>query len=223
MARQRKTETATRVSPRAVTVRDKDGELVRVEMPEAVNLLIPQKNDKTGVVTEYVNITRRVQLVPVPDQPGETFMIPPMGVLKGDQWGHLARPAPKAWGGTPYFMERVLKGGKYDSKYLLTKEQMLDQITRLGNKERIRLLVQNAVIDEKLVDDDAAVTRLGYRDAHQGPNMYENSESVDARPRLPDDRKEVTAEAMQRTYFLEDQERRAQEADASADVAQRRG
>jgi hypothetical protein len=220
MARKRKTEVVSRASPRAVTVRDKDGELVRVEMPEAVDLRVPQKDDKTGVATEFVNITRRVQLVPVPDQPGETFMIPPMGVLKGAQWKHLAAPAPKAWGGTPYFMERVLKGKKYDPKYLLTEEQMLDQINRLGNKERIRILVQNAVINEELVDDYAAVTRLGYREAHQGPIMYVNLASVDARPRQPDDRKEVTGAAMQRTYFLEDQERRAQEADASADVVQ---
>jgi|GEM_PF-6135597 len=205
-----------RRSHNKMVITREDGEPVQIELGEALDLTVPQVDDSLGFVPEFVNVDKKVQIVPIPDQPGVTFEVPPMGILRGAQWRHLASHQP-AWGRTAPFVERTpgdyvseVDGKKskvpYDPKYLLTAEQMIDHVTRLGNRNRIRMMVQNAVY----VETDQ-VTRLGYRRNHAGPVTYRNSDAVDARPRAKDDREKVTSAAMDRVFYLEDEERKRKE------------
>jgi len=181
-----------------VVVRNDEGEPVQIDVPDVINLREPQKDDRTGVVPEFVNVSNKVQIIPIPDDPGEPFTVPMMGVLRGAQWRMLAEQQP-AWGRTAPFVERVLRDDKtFDPVYLLTEEQMIGLVGRLGKQKRIQVMTENS----KIVESDQ-VTRLGYRDVHMGPIAYRNSDSVDARPRSADDRKNIMSAVMQRVFAIQ--------------------
>jgi hypothetical protein len=134
------------------------GELVQViPLADQVDLVEPQK-DEDGKIPEFVNVSNRIQLVCVPNNPGATIEVPRWGILKGSQWRHYSEES-RQWGRTPPFTEREplkedVKGsgkkGEYDRKYLLTQEQVIDIIDRLGRSQsaraRIRSLADNQVL-----------------------------------------------------------------------------
>lgn len=132
------------------------GEMVQViPLADQVDLAEPQK-DEDGKVPEFVNVSNRIQLVCVPNNPGATIEVPRWGVLKGVQWRSYAEES-RQWGKTPPFMEREHKKGEYDKKYVLSKEQVVDIIDRLGRnlsaRARIRALVDNQVFQ---LDEDGS-------------------------------------------------------------------
>ena len=203
---------------RRIPVTLEDGKQVMAEVGGDIDLRVPMKDDRTDVVPEFVTVSNKTQVHPIPNDPGEPIVVPMMGVLKGAQWRMLSEKK-GGWGKTPPYMERVQ--GKYvtvvdkekvgvpfDPKYLLTEEQMLEQIEKLSNRGRIHVLTQNSVFIDPPPDQ---VTRLGYREVHMGPVMYQNTDMVDARPRRPDDRGDVMTATLNRTYALEQAERKYKE------------
>ena len=102
---------------RTVVVPDSKGNPVEVKIGQKVDYSIPHKDDDTGVIPEFVNISGKVQKVTIPYDEAETMNIKRFGILKGAQFRWLANPN-RVWEKHPYFMERELVKGKYDDKYL---------------------------------------------------------------------------------------------------------
>lgn len=129
-----------------IVVRDEDGKPVEVPMGEVVDFGEPQADEETGRVPEFVNISSKVQLLCVPNDEMNTITVPRYGILKGAQWRHMSKRNDRVWGPFPFFVERVATESGYDSKYLLTERQMIDEIERLAKRKRIRELMENSVI-----------------------------------------------------------------------------
>lgn len=153
---------------RKVVMRDNDGKPVEIPIGQVTDYSEPQKDAKTNVVPEFVNISNKIQILEVPYNPDGAIMVPKYGILRGAQWRMFSEPRP-VWGKHPPFLERKLmkdeensKKKKFDEEYILTEKQMIEEITALVRRKRIRELLDGAVItkpDELGADGNVHVFR----------------------------------------------------------------
>lgn len=136
---------------RQVAFENSEGEIVNVEVGDGVvDFLTPQKDLKLDIIPEFVNISNKIQMLCIPNNSNNTLEVPKYGILKGAQWRGMSVENNRSWGIYPPFIERKLKNGKYDLKYVLTKDQMIDEIEVLKRSFRITELLEHSVI----VEDD---------------------------------------------------------------------
>jgi len=112
------------------------GEPVRVRVPvnTSQDHTIPQANDE-GVIPEFVNVGGTVfQVCPPVGTIGETIIVPPFGILKGEQHRDKSEPS-KAWGIFPPFKERTDVDGKFDPEYLFTEKEVIEEVTNITSPE----------------------------------------------------------------------------------------
>jgi len=120
---------------------DIDGNIVRIPISSSTDRRTAEKDDD-GLIPEFVNITKNVQQIMIQEQPNDTLIIPPMGIIFGAQHRKYIKPA-KAWGMTPPFMERVrATNGEYDPVYILTDAQMLKLASDIKGSKFGRTLVK---------------------------------------------------------------------------------
>ena len=173
-----------------VEVETKDGKVQSLEMAHRVDYSIPMEDATSGKVPEFVNVSSKIQIVTVPNNPNAAIKVRIFGILKGAQWSNQFRAEKKgSFGMHPPFMPRQLgKDGEYDRKYLLTEEQMLKEIEDLSSIKpdgdnpidqeiadrkvfRIEKLLAHAIITDdeggRLMEDRAKVLQLGQK------KMYE--------------------------------------------------
>jgi len=154
---------------RKVVLRDDDGKPVEVPLGQVTDYSEPQKDAKTGVIPEFVNISNKIQILEVPYNPNGAIVVPKYGILRGAQWRMFSEPRP-VWGEHPPFLERELleddesskKKKKYDEEYLLTEKQMIDEITALVRRKRIREILEASIIlkpDELGADGNVEIFR----------------------------------------------------------------
>jgi len=179
---------------RKVVVRNEDGEPVEIPLGSVVDYAEPIKDDKLGVVPEFVNISSKIQLLCVPHNTDGTLIVSKYGIVRGTQWRMFSLPNKKVWGDFPPFIEReLLKNNKYDEKYLLSEEQMLEELDRLVRIKAIRELLKSAVITQPEFQDDV------------GPNgmmvIYRENES----------RSVINDFALRKIMDLEDEARKKRE------------
>lgn len=148
---------------------------------------VPQK-DVDGTVPEFVNITGKKQILRPPESPGTKIEIKPWGILRGAQFRHTYVDDYPGRKRSPKFIERERgKNGEYDSKYLLTVDQVVKQIRRWrGGKLRIDL-------------QWAIKNIMGIRD--NGARVDGAPEHLDQRER--DDRPEVINAVMEQRQYVE--------------------
>ena len=175
-----------------IEVKDVNGNLVKIPAPTP--LTEPQKDDDLGYVPEFVNISGKVQQIAVPGDSDATKKILRYGILRGAQWRMLADPKVRVWGKHPPFVERVAKDGKFDEKYLLTEEQMVREIEALTDRRRIQDLIDNARIADPEGDEFGDM-----------PNQ-KISEN-----RMRENRPMVSEAALNRSFNLEEVERKRKE------------
>ena len=172
-----------------MVVTDEDGQHVEVPVGQTMDFSTPHA-DKDGKVPEFVNISRQIQQVCVPNNPDGTIVVPVYGILKGAQWRDKSVASNKRpWGDHPPFLERERNGNdEYDLKYLLSEGQMVHEINQLTNKKKIKKLIDCAIIDQP---DDFDVDRK--------PAIF----------RSRDDRPKVADVAMKRIMDLDEREEKA--------------
>lgn len=196
-----------RVSGRKIVVRQDSGVPMEIGVGTVMDHSEPQADEDTKLVPEFVNISGKVQIMTVPDNPTGTMSVPPFGILRGAQWRMYSKEH-RAWGRTAPFMERAVKkdGEKYfyDKKYLLDEGQIIDQVNQITKRKRIWDYINNSTILET-----NELTRMGLKDIHVGKLHYENNEKIDSRKRGPEDRSTVTATVMKRIQYLEEAEKKA--------------
>ena len=164
---------------KSVAVTGNDGVPMVVQNPPPKDYSIPMQ-DETGVIPEFVNISRKKQIVAVPGNPGNSFRIERFGILKGAQWREMFQ-AGKTFGNHPPLKERVAKDGEFDPKYLLTKEQMIEEIKSLTNPDMIDALVAHAVMGpggQRLPDDRTDIVALAHN------RSYELRKKAEARSKV---------------------------------------
>lgn len=184
---------------KSMSVETDDGEILNVKVRQPVDYREPHKDAESGAVPEFVNISNKKQIIAIPGN-SNSIKVFPFGILKGAQWRDMFRTAQSLPDGInrPPFIERVREKDRgYDPKYLLTREQMLEEIGALAamkprrtpggfdpvdadkvksKVKRIEMLIANAVI----------VAKPG----------------KDGRDRAMEDREDIVTEAHKRIYSL---------------------
>lgn len=134
-----------KVGGRKIVTEDSDGNPVEMTIGSFVDLTVPQADDEMGVVPEYVNVSAKIQLITVPNQPDATLTVPKFGILRGAQWRNLSVQN-RRWQHPP-FMERELNGnGKFDKKYVLTEDQMIGELGALIRRKAVTELLNHSVM-----------------------------------------------------------------------------
>jgi len=154
---------------------------------KSINWSKPQR-DADGTIPEFVNIAGKKQIIRPPETPGTKIEVKPWGILRGAQFRH---PYVEDYPGrkrSPKFVERKRgKDGEFDSKYLLTVEQVVKQI-------------RNWRGGLKPIDMQWAIKNImGIRD--NGAVKEGSKKHMDLRER--DDRPEVINAVMEQRQYVE--------------------
>jgi hypothetical protein len=157
-----------------LVVETDEGTPLRVTLPEdPVDHTIPQA-DADGGIPEFVNISSKIHLLTVPRNPDGTMAVQRFGIVRGAQWRSLTKKLKRRlWNENPWFVERERgKNGEFDGKYLLTEEQMIDEINKIIRMKRLDELIKNAVLTEKEPDPvPAAPESILTRETEDRPSV----------------------------------------------------